>query len=167
MKIWIFIQFSIQIFIFWLFICVKIFTQWMNEWVYKVDIELKVYIWGTLLDRRLFQCNYQGFIFQGHGKSEGPRAYAVSMEHVICQFDFLSLPLVQIICERYLCFLPNDWQVEQDILRHCGFLKSRYPGVPIFIYGDFYIFDIFLFQINSTLSYPMKKTSSGATSAIV
>ena len=95
-----------------------------------------MYIWGTLLDRRLFQCNYQGFIFQGHGKSEGPRAYAVSMEHVICQFDFLSLPLVQVICERYLCFLPNDWQVEQDILRHCGFLKSRYPGVPIFIYGD-------------------------------
>ena len=96
-----------------------------------------MYIWVTLLDRLLFECNYQGFIFQGHGKSEGPRAYAVSMEHVICQFDFLSLPLVQIICERYLCFLPNDWQVEQDILRHCGFLKSRYPGVPIFIYGDF------------------------------
>jgi len=36
----------------------------------------------------------------------GPRAYAVSMEHV-----------------------------EQDILRHCGFLKSSYPGVPMFIYG--------------------------------
>jgi len=47
-----------------------------------------------------------GHDHQGHGKSEGPRAYAVSMEHV-----------------------------EQDILRHCGFLKSRYPAVPIFIYG--------------------------------
>ena len=62
----------------------------------------------------------------------------------------------------------ND-QVEQDILRHCGFLKARYPAVPIFIYGEWVVLlDMILynslFQINPSTMwnphlYPMEKAS--------
>ena len=57
------------------------FNSWLTEsleskqfWLNNLSIETK------LLDKSL---NCAIIIFQGHGKSEGPRAYAVSMEHVI------------------------------------------------------------------------------------
>ena len=56
-------------------------NSWLTEsleskqfWLNNLSIETK------LLNKSL---NCAIIIFQGHGKSEGPRAYAVSMEHVI------------------------------------------------------------------------------------
>ena len=57
------------------------FNSWLTEileskqfWLNNLSIETK------LVNKSL---NWAIIIFQGHGKSEGPRAYAVSMEHVI------------------------------------------------------------------------------------
>ena len=121
--------------------------------------------------------------FQGHGKSEGPRAYAVSMEHVIpflyqhkSYFHHFLEEFVLTVCDKQefgeekfvfaidedlmtdiWIFYPND-KVEQDILRHCGFLKSCYPGVPMFIYGQSsFIFYKPLSRINLITVCPWRK----------
>ena len=47
-----------------------------------------------------------GHDHQGHGKSEGKRAFVETADDYV-----------------------------QDVLRHCGEVKAEYPGLPMFIYG--------------------------------
>ena len=47
-----------------------------------------------------------GHDHQGHGRSEGKRAFVESADDYV-----------------------------QDVLRHCGEVKAEYPGLPMFIYG--------------------------------
>ena len=79
--------FSFVLFLFFYTLsCFPFFTftgGFFNSWLIE-SLESKQFWLNNLsIETKLKSLNCAIIIFQGHGKSEGPRAYAVSMEHVI------------------------------------------------------------------------------------